>query len=84
MEINLKLRQKSELKDGVHYAVDRIEGEILVLENLDTGEMIEIKNDIDAKESDILVYIDGQLLKDELEYAKRKERIKNKLERLKR
>ena len=49
------------------YAVDRIEDNIAVLENIETGELLEIRlNEIDdeIQETDILLFEDGKFIKD--------------------
>ena len=66
------------------YAVDKIEDNIAVLENIDTKEKIEIKiKNMKIKEGDILVYIDGVYVVDVKEREKRYKELREKLDRLK-
>lgn len=68
------------------FAVDRIEGSIAILENIETGE----KNSVDllllpvVKEKDILVFEDNLYRKDDKARDERMQKIREKLERLKR
>lgn len=68
------------------YAVDKIENDIAVLENIETGKKLEI-NTINLpkniKEKDILKYEDGKYFLDSNEKNKRINRIKEKMEKLK-
>ena len=66
------------------YAVDKIEDNIAVLENIDTKEKIEINiKNMKIKEGDILVYIDGVYVVDVKEREKRYKELREKLDRLK-
>lgn len=68
------------------FAVDRIEGSIAILENIETGE----KTPVDllilpiVKEKDILVLEDNLYRKDDKEREERIKKIREKLDRLKR
>lgn len=68
------------------YCVDRIEGEIAILENLDTKELIEISlNELpkNTKENSILKLADNLYELDIVEESKRRENIQSKFDRLK-
>ena len=68
------------------FAVDRIEGSIAILENIETGE----KTPVDllilpiVKEKDILVLEDNLYRKDDKQREERIKKIREKLDRLKR
>lgn len=67
------------------YCVDRVEGEIAILENLTTREIIEINiNQLptDIKETNILYYIDGTYKIDIVEENVRKNNIQRKFDKL--
>lgn len=68
------------------FAVDRIEGEYAILENIETGEKREELLTFlpIVKEKDILVFEDNLYKKDDAERQRRMEEIREKLERLKR
>ena len=69
------------------FVVDRIEEDIVVCENTETGKMQNILlSDLKFKphEGDVLTYINGEFILDERELKIREERIKNKFESLKR
>lgn len=68
------------------FAVDRIEGEYAILENIETGEKREELLTFlpIVKEKDILVFEDNLYKKDDVERQRRMEEIREKLERLKR
>ncbi len=67
------------------YAVDRIEGDFAVLENLETKEikLVELLLLPVVKEKDVLVYIDNLYQIDDKERRKRLRIIKEKLDKLK-
>ena len=67
------------------YAVDRIEGEFAVLENLETKEikLVELLLLPVVKEKDVLVYIDNLYQIDDKERRKRLRIIRKRLEELK-
>ena len=68
------------------YIVDRIEENIIVLEDEETKEMINVKKDeigIEVKDGDMLDFEDGKYTLNSEETASRKKRIKNKFELLK-
>jgi hypothetical protein len=77
MEIVMKKLEK--------YAVDRIEGDFAVLENLETKEikLVELLLLPVVKEKDVLVYIDNLYQIDDKERRKRLRIIKEKLDKLK-
>ncbi len=66
------------------YAVDRIEGNIIVLENIETSEKIEISTieGMDAKEGDILIYENNTYRKDDTIKEERLNTIKEKMDKL--
>ena len=69
------------------YSVDRIEDNIVVLENISTGEIIEINIDsidFDVVEGNILVCNDGVFSLDKKEEDIRRSSLRERLERLKR
>ena len=68
------------------FAVDRIEGEYAILENIETGEKREELLTFlpIVKEKDILIFEDNLHKKDDAERQRRMEEIREKLERLKR
>lgn len=67
------------------FAVDRIEDNYAILENIETGEKKEEPIAIlpAIKEKDILLFEDNLYKKDDIERQKRMKQIKEKLERLK-
>ena len=68
------------------FAVDKIEDNVVVLENIDTKEIIAIlKKDLDfeVKESDILVFIDNKYFKDDKEKENRLKIIQEKFNKVK-
>lgn len=67
------------------YSVDRIEGNIAILESLEDKEKKEIpiaELPSNIKEGNILIYKDNKYTKDELLERKRKKDLKNKFEML--
>ena len=66
------------------YAIDRIEGEIVVLENLENNQKVEISKNLieDAKEGDILIYENGAYRKDEKDKKERLTSIKDRMSSL--
>lgn len=66
------------------YAVDRIEGNIIILENIETSEKIEISTieGMDAKEGDILIYENNTYRKDDTIKEERLNTIKEKMNKL--
>lgn len=67
------------------YAIDRIENNFAVLENLETKEIVLEKLDTlpKIKEGSILVYKDGKYLLDNIEEKTRIAMIKEKMQKLK-
>lgn len=66
------------------YAVDRIENDVAILENLETKEKKEINvKNMKIKEGDILVYMDGVYVVDIKERENRLKMLREKLDRLK-
>ena len=68
------------------YSVDRIEEDIIVLENIDNKEIIEINKselDFEVVHGNILRLIDGKFVLDKETEVKRKESLRERLNRLK-
>lgn len=68
------------------YIVDRIEEDIIVLEDEETKEMINVKKDdigIKVNTGDLIEFKDGKYTINKEETESRKKRIKNKFELLK-
>ena len=68
------------------YAVDRIIEDIVVLENIETGELVEIKKHElpnEVHEGSILVKKDDVYILDENTEKERRESLRERLERLK-
>lgn len=68
------------------YAVDKIENDIVVLENIKTGEIINESKDnisINVKERDIIIFRDGKYFFDDIEKLKRINMLREKMNRLK-
>lgn len=69
------------------YAVDQIVGDIVILENLDTSELIEVDVSLlpeDIYDGMIVKYVDGVYFSDKEAENERFNRIQEKLNRLKR
>ena len=84
------LKRLKQIRTGdvmVNYADDRIEEDIIVCENNETGKIINIlKGDLSFKvrEGDIIKYYGGEYFLDIKEKETRENTIREKLERLKR
>ena len=68
------------------YSVDRIEEDIIVLENIDNKEIIEINKselDFEVIDGNILRLVDGKFVLDKEIEVKRKESLRERLNRLK-
>ena len=68
------------------YSIDRIEGDIVVLENIDNNEIIEVDINLlpkEIKEGTILIKHDDDYMIDIAEETKRKNDIINRFQRLK-
>ncbi|MBE5822388.1 MAG: DUF3006 domain-containing protein [Clostridiales bacterium] len=75
---NDNIEKLNKLDNGSLLVLDRYEGIYAICENLSTGEYISISKEnicCDAKEGDILKYIDGKLEINYNETKKRKEKI---------
>lgn len=71
--------------DKMKYAVDKIEDNIVVLENIITGDIITVTKDkfsYDVKESDIVIYENGEYIESKKDKEERLKTIKEKMERL--
>ena len=69
------------------YAVDRVEGNVIILENLKTGKIKEVsvkELNFKVKDRDILVYNNNEYKKDDKEKEKRLKELKEKFDRVKR
>jgi len=69
------------------YTVDRIEKDLVILENRANGEILEVNVDqleIDVKEGDILDIVDNKFIKDIIKTREVKNRIRSKFDSLKR
>ena len=64
------------------YSVDRIENKIVILQNLDTKEIKEVKLPFIVKEGDILVYKDNKFIKDDNSKNDRLKKLQEKLKRV--
>ena len=67
------------------FTIDRFEGDIAVLEDRNTGKMVDVKKEDlpqDVKEGDILDKINGKYTVNEEKTLETKERIKDKMKRL--
>jgi len=68
------------------YSVDRIEEDIIVLENIDNKEIIEINKselDFEVVDGNILKLVDGKFELDQEVEGSRKESLRDRLNRLK-
>ena len=68
------------------YSVDRIEEDIIVLENIDNKEIIEINKselDFEVVDGNILKLVDGKFELDQKAEVSRKESLRDRLNRLK-
>ena len=69
------------------YSVDRIEGDIVILDNIETNEIIQVKiSDLgfDVKEGNIISIDDGKYSLDLNEEVRRKNSLRERMERLRR
>ena len=66
------------------YAVDRIEGETIVLENIENNEIVNIQASIlpDASEGDVVIYENNVYRLDKDETEKRLDSIKERMNKL--
>lgn len=68
------------------YSVDRIEEDIIVLENIENKEIIEISKselDFEVVDGNILKLVDGKFVLDQETEVSRKESLRERLNRLK-
>lgn len=68
------------------YSVDRIEEDIIVLENVENKEIIEISKselDFEVVDGNILKLVDGKFVLDQETEVRRKESLRERLNRLK-
>lgn len=69
------------------YSVDRIEGDIVVLDNVETTEIIQVnKNDLgfEVREGNILILVNGKFTLDMAEEVRRRNALRERMDRLKR
>ena len=69
------------------YSVDRIEGDIVVLDNIETTEVIQVnKNDLgfEIREGNILTLVNGKFVLDMAEEVRRKNLLRERMDRLRR
>lgn len=73
-------------KKRIIYAVDRVEGDIAVLENTSTKEIINVDKSIlpDVIDGDILVYENGTYIKDDNLKNEKLESVRERMNILKR
>ena len=64
------------------YSVDRIENNIVILQNLDNKEIKEVKLSFKVKEGDILIYKDNKFIKDNNLKNERLKMLEEKLKRV--
>ena len=70
----------------MNYAVDQIVEDIVILENITTGEKIEVNKNLlprEIKEGNIITVEDNQYILNKKEEESRKQKLQEKLERLK-
>ena len=77
------LKRKNKIEDGT-YSVDRIENDIAVLQNIETGKIINVNLDFDVSDGDILIHQDNQFVKDESIQKSREKEILEKFNKVKR
>ena len=68
------------------YSVDRIEEDIIVLENIDNKEIVEVNKtelDFEVVDGNILKLVDGKFVLDKETEVSRKESLRERLNRLK-
>ena len=68
------------------YSVDRIEEDIIVLENIDNKEIVEVNKtelDFEVVDGNILKLVDGKFVLDQETEVSRKESLRERLNRLK-
>ena len=68
------------------YSVDRIEEDIIVLENIDNREIVEVNKtelDFEVVDGNILKLVDGKFVLDQETEVSRKESLRERLNRLK-
>ena len=68
------------------YAVDKVEGNIIVLQDLKTSKIIEVNKDkikFKVKDRDILIYKDNKYIKDDKEKEQRLKFLQEKFNKVK-
>lgn len=69
------------------YSVDRIEGDIVILDNIETNEIFQVKISelgFDVKEGNIISIDNGKYVLDLNEEVRRKNSLRERMERLRR
>lgn len=69
------------------YSVDRIEGDIVILDNVETNEIIQIKRsdlNFEVREGNVISIVDGNYVLDLNEEVRRKNSLRERMERLRR
>lgn len=82
---NTELELAEKLGVILEFSIDRIEENIVILENRRTGESVQVEKSklpFNIKEGDILKYISGKYMLDKDRTINEKERIKNKMDGL--
>ena len=77
------LKRKNKIKDGV-YSVDRIEENIVVLQNIETGDILNTQLNFNVSDGDILTFKDKQFVKDDHAQEAREKLILEKFNKVKR
>ena len=78
------LRRKSNIKDGASFAVDRVEENFAVLQNLENKDIINVELGFPVSDGDIVIFKDNQFIKDDKAEATRREEILKKFEKVRR
>ena len=69
------------------YSVDRIEGDIVILDNVETNEIVHVnicEFDFEVREGNIVSFVDGRYILDLNEEIRRKNSLRERMERLRR
>lgn len=69
------------------YSVDRIEGDIVILDNIETDEILEVNISVfefPVREGIIVAYVDGKYILDQNEEVRRRNDLRIRMERLRR
>ena len=77
------LKRKNKIKDGV-YSVDRTEENNVVLQNIETGDILNTQLNFDVSDGDVLIFKDKQFVKDNHTQEAREKLILEKFNKVKR